>query len=130
MKQLLLDTNILIWYLYAPENLGPVLERELANEENNFSFSAVSIWEIAIKYALRRPDFSAHPKQVRNKLLDFGFNELAILAPHLYKTTLLPPVHRDPFDRLLVAQASVEKIKLWSSDRTLAKYGRHVRVFN
>jgi PIN domain nuclease of toxin-antitoxin system len=125
----MLDTNLLIWFLYTPEHLGPTLERELTNEASSFSFSVVSIWEISIKFALRRPDFTAHPKQVRDKLLDLNFEETPIAAQHLYKTTLLPPIHRDPFDRLLIAQSSVEKKKLWTSDKTLAGYGRHIRVF-
>jgi PIN domain nuclease of toxin-antitoxin system len=129
VRSVLLDTNLLIWFLYTPEHLGATLERELTNDASTFSFSLASIWEIGIKFALQRRDFTAHPKQVRDKLLELGFEETPISAQHLYKTTLLPKVHRDPFDRLLVAQSIVEKKKLWTSDKTLAGYGRHVRVF-
>jgi PIN domain nuclease of toxin-antitoxin system len=129
VKGVLLDTNLLIWFLYTPEHLGATLTRELTNDDNTFSFSLASIWEISIKFALQSRDFTANPKQVRDKLLELGFEETPISAQHLYKTTLLPKVPRDPFDRLLVAQSLMEKKKLWTSDRTLAAYGRHIRVF-
>jgi PIN domain nuclease of toxin-antitoxin system len=125
----LLDTNLLLWYLYAPHRFGKELVSKFADETITLCFSSASVWEVAIKHSLGRPDFTAHPKQMRDKLLDLGFDEILIDASHIYKTTLLAPIHRDPFDRLLVAQAIIEKMKLWTSDKTLADYGRQVRVY-
>ena len=88
-----------------------------------FRSSVVSIWEVAIKASLKRPDFQVNPEELRFGLLQEGFQELAIQSEHVLAVAHLPLIHRDPFDRLLVAQAAREGLRLLTSDRTLASYG-------
>ncbi|WP_291830058.1 type II toxin-antitoxin system VapC family toxin, partial [Bosea sp. (in: a-proteobacteria)] len=86
-------------------------------------FSAASLWEIAIKTSLGRSDFSVDARLLRRGLLDHGFAELPVTGEHAVAIDGLPPIHRDPFDRILVAQAKVEGIILLTSDNTVARYG-------
>ncbi len=90
-------------------------------------FSVVSLWEVAIKASWKRPDFQVNPAALRAGLLQEGFRELSIEAGHMLAVEQLPWIHRDPFDRLLVAQAALEGLRLLTTDRTLAGYGEHVR---
>lgn len=90
-------------------------------------FSAASVWEVAIKSALGRDDFSVDPRVLRRALLDNGYVELAISGAHAAAVLDLPPIHRDPFDRLLVAQAQVEGIALLTADATVARYPGPIR---
>jgi PIN domain nuclease of toxin-antitoxin system len=91
-------------------------------------FSAASIWEIAIKSQLRRRDFSADPAEVAGVAVESGFDELPIRAQHCALTTRLPEHHRDPFDRVLIAQAITEPVRLLTVDRVLAEYSELVLV--
>jgi PIN domain nuclease of toxin-antitoxin system len=90
-------------------------------------FSAASIWEVAIKSSLGREDFRAEPRRLRRGLLDNGWRELAISSEHAAATVNLPPLHRDPFDRILVAQAQVEGLTLVTADELVAQYDRGIR---
>jgi PIN domain nuclease of toxin-antitoxin system len=90
-------------------------------------FSVVSLWEMAIKASLGREDFQVNPPALRLGLLDQGFLELPIQVDHVLAVQHLPWVHRDPFDRLLVAQAAQERLSLITADRTLLGYGDGVR---
>ena len=101
----------------------------MQDEENIMFFSLVSIWETSIKSALGRRDFTIEARELRLGLLEFGFQELPISAEHLIAVSKLPLIHRDPFDRLLVAQAEVEGLTLMTADKTLAKYGSWVQRF-
>jgi PIN domain nuclease of toxin-antitoxin system len=92
------------------------------------AFSAAAIWEIAIKSARGRSDFVANAAEVRDALLTSGFRELPITAEHVLAVRDLPPIHRDPFDRLLVAQASVEDLTLVTADGVLEGYPACVMV--
>jgi len=95
--------------------------------ENELFFSVASLWEIVIKCGLGRADFQVDPRLLRRGLLDNGYNELPILSEHVVTVGVLPPLHKDPFDRLLIAQAMVEGITLLTSDARAAEYPGSVR---
>jgi PIN domain nuclease of toxin-antitoxin system len=124
--KLLLDTHLLLWA--ANGSLPLEAEALVLDETNDLLFSAASIWEVAIKASLGRPDFRADPHLLRRGLIDAGYEELAITSGHAAAVSQLPPVHRDPFDRLLIAQATIEGVALLTSDRLLANYPGPIRV--
>jgi PIN domain nuclease of toxin-antitoxin system len=124
----LLDTHLLVWAAYDAGRLSRAATRLLAKRETRLVFSLASIWEVAIKASLQRPDFSVMPVELHRALLDEGFTELPILPAHIAHVATLPWLHRDPFDRMLVAQAAVEGLMLLSADAALKRYGRFVRA--
>ena len=126
--KLLLDTHLLLWAATAPQRLSAEAQALFNNPDNELYFSAVSIWEVAIKRGLDRPDFQLDVRQFRRGLIDNGYLELAISSLHAVAIDTLPAVHRDPFDRMLVAQASVEGLPLLTSDALLAQYSGAVRL--
>jgi PIN domain nuclease of toxin-antitoxin system len=125
--RLLLDTQLLLWAAGQPERLSAETRRQLNNPNNELVFSAASLWEITIKRSLGRDDFRVEPRELRRGLLDNGYIELAITSEHAVSVEGLPPIHKDPFDRLLVAQALVEGVTLLTSDALLARYRGPVR---
>jgi PIN domain nuclease of toxin-antitoxin system len=126
--KLLLDTHLLIWAADGIERI-PVGARELmADPNNDLFFSAASLWEIAIKRRLNRPDFQVDARILRRGLIDNGYRELPILSEHAIAIDVLPPIHKDPFDRLLIAQAMVEGITLLTNDVIVAQYHAPVRL--
>ena len=124
--KLLLDTQLLLWAAGQPERLSAAARTLLNDPRNELSFSAGSLWEIAIKNSLGREDFRAEPRLLRRGLLDNGYVELPVTSQHAVNIDGLPPLHKDPFDRLLVAQALCEGITLVTSDAVLAQYPRPV----
>ncbi len=124
---LLLDTHLVLWAAFAPERLSAAARKLIEPRQQPVAFSDASLWEVAIKSSLGRPDFSVDASLLRKRLLAAGFDELAIRAEHVLAAAALPWVHRDPFDRLLVAQAVVERWTLLTVDALLKPYGRHVR---
>ncbi len=120
--KLLLDTHLLLWAAEGFEYLPPAAQTMMNAPENELFFSVASLWEIVIKCGLGRKDFQVDPRLLRRGLLDNGYNELPILSEHAVTIGTLPPIHKDPFDRLLVAQAIVEGITLLTSDAYVAKY--------
>jgi PIN domain nuclease of toxin-antitoxin system len=124
----LLDTHLVLWAAYEPNRLSAAAKKLMQNREQPLLFSLATLWEVAIKSSLGRPDFSVDVGDLREGLLNSGFLELPIQAAHLCRVATLPWVHRDPFDRLLVAQAITENAQLLTADRTLKGYGRFVRV--
>ena len=125
--KLLLDTHLLLWAANEFKRL-PKSARALIEDVNNeLYFSAASIWEITIKRSLGREDFQADPSVMRRALLDNGYIELPITGEHAINTDQLPPTHKDPFDRVLVAQAVVEGMTLLTHDRELGKCHGPVR---
>ncbi len=100
----------------------------LLDTGNDVYFSAASVWEISIKSGSGRGDFDADPADVVETLLGNGFAGLAVTAAHAARVAALPKIHRDPFDRLLVAQSLAEPMTLLTSDRLLASYGSTIRV--
>jgi PIN domain nuclease of toxin-antitoxin system len=122
--KLLLDTHILIWASARtlPQEAVPFI----ANADTILLFSPVSIWEVVIKNRLGRSDFNIDPAALRHGLLERGYVELDITSRHVLATGDLPPLHKDPFDRLLIAQARIEEITLLTADITVARYGRGI----
>jgi len=120
--KVLLDTHILLWAAGMPERLTESARALLEARENELWFSAASLWEIAIKSALNRTDFQVDPRLLRRALRDNGYQELAVTSRHAVEIDLLPPVHKDPFDRTLVAQSLVEGLTLLTADDLLVEY--------
>ncbi|HEX2164600.1 MAG TPA: type II toxin-antitoxin system VapC family toxin [Thermoanaerobaculia bacterium] len=125
--KLLLDTQLLLWAAGQPERLSARARKLLDDPQNELLFSAASLWEIAIKSTLGREDFQVEPRLLRRGLLDNGYVELPVTSEHAVGIDTLPPHHRDPFDRLLVAQALVEGVVLLTADAKLALYRGPVR---
>ena len=120
--KLLLDSRLLLWAAGAPERLPAAARALLQDPANTLIFSAASLWEIAIKRGLGRDDFLVDPRVLRRGLLDNGYEELPIASEHAVFIDSLPELHKDPFDRMLVAQATVEGITLLTSDGLVAQY--------
>jgi PIN domain nuclease of toxin-antitoxin system len=125
--RLLLDTQLLLWAAGQPERLSAAARRLLNDPRHELLFSAASLWEIAIKHTLGREDFRVEPRLLRRGLLDNGYVELPITSQHAVSVDSLPPLHKDPFDRLLLAQALSEGITLVTGDAQLARYPGPVR---
>ena len=125
--KLLLDTHLLLWAAGASDRLSARAKRQINDKRNELLFSAVSMWEIAIKSGLGRDDFRVEPRVLRRALLDNGYLELPITSEHTVNIDALPPIHKDPFDRLLIAQALVEGITLLTTDDQLTRYRGPVR---
>jgi len=124
---LLLDTQLLLWAAGQPERLSSAARRLLNNPRNELLFSAASVWEITIKNTLGRDDFRVEPRTLRRGLLANGYTELPITSEHAVNVDALPPLHKDPFDRLLVAQALTEGMTLLTGDAQVARYPGPVR---
>jgi PIN domain nuclease of toxin-antitoxin system len=125
--KLLLDTQLLLWAAGQPERLSAAARRQIKNPKNELLFSAASLWEIAIKNSLGREDFRVEPRLLRRGLLDNDYTELPVTSQHAVNIDGLPPLHKDPFDRMLLAQALTEGITLLTSDAQLARYRGPVR---
>lgn len=100
----------------------------MADPRNELVFSPVNLWEVAIKRALGRRDFQTDPRLLRESLLKNKYEELTITGDHAVAIDQLPGIHKDPFDRLLVAQSMVEGILLLTADPTVAKYPGPIRL--
>jgi len=118
----LLDTNVLLAALLAPERLPQEVVAGLADSSNIVYFSAASIWEVAIKSSLNRADFDFSPADIHRLALDTGFTELRVKGEDCHPIASLPWHHRDPFDRLLVAQAQSLPAYLLTTDSMLRQY--------
>jgi len=125
--KLLLDTRILLWAAGQPERLSAAARRQLNSPKNQLLFSAASLWEIAIKSSLGRDDFRVEPRLLRRGLLDNGYTELPVTSEHAVNIDNLPDLHKDPFDRILIAQALAEGVTLLTADAQLARYRGPVR---
>ncbi len=128
--RVLTDTHVLIWALIEPHRMPVTHDLVLKDRSNDFFFSAVNIWEIAIKQALGRLDFDLDPIMVLAAARQTGFAELPVRSAAAARVATMPHHHRDPFDRLLVAQAIEEDAHLLSVDPILALYGDHVLVLS
>ena len=124
----LLDTHLLLWTAEGSPRLSKHARSLISDPSSEIVFSTVSIWEMAIKNASGKADFSAHPAVVRSELINAGFVELTITSAHAIAVGKLPDFHKDPFDRMLVAQAEVEGFTLLTADRNLARYPGVKRV--
>jgi len=120
--KLLLDTHVLLWAAGQTGKLSRKTRTLLGDPDNALAFSAASLWEICIKQSLGRADFQVDARQLRRGLLDNGYSELAVTGAHALALDDLPPLHQDPFDRMLLAQARVEGITLLTADAQVLRY--------
>jgi PIN domain nuclease of toxin-antitoxin system len=124
--KLLLDTHVLLWTAGQPEKLSESARNLLTDPANSLFFSAANIWEIVIKMGLGRADFNVDPHRLRKMLVVHGYTELPVTADHALKVDSLPPLHKDPFDRLLLAQARAEGMLLLTCDAAVVQYQESV----
>lgn len=118
MKGFLLDTHIVLWAVDEPARLSAEIARVIRKERHVF-VSAASIWEIAIKSSIGKLTIGGN---LVERLTEFGFQELTVSWAHGRRAAELPAIHRDPFDRLLAAQAVIENLVLATTDRDLLRY--------
>jgi PIN domain nuclease of toxin-antitoxin system len=126
--KILLDTHVLLWAANQDKRLTKNCRKLLEDSENELFFSAASIWEVAIKSQLKRDDFQVDPRMLRRGLIDNGYSEIAVTSEHAANVDLLPDIHRDPFDRILVAQSIAEGLLLLTADSQIARYPTSVRL--
>ena len=129
--RLLLDTHILLWAAnfenFESSRLSNAAVELIRDPANAPCFSAVSIWEVAIKFGRKRPGFDVDPQVFRSELLANGYTEVAVTGRHAAAVARLPDLHKDPFDRLLAAQAGVEGLLLVTADSRLGAYPGPIR---
>jgi PIN domain nuclease of toxin-antitoxin system len=119
---LLLDTYVLLWAAGASHRLSDAVRQRLEDPAASLVFSAASLWEIAIKSGLERADFRVDGAELRHALLGAGYEELPVTGLHALEVQALPSLHRDPFDRILIAQARVERMTLLTADGMVSQY--------
>ncbi|MEQ8803648.1 type II toxin-antitoxin system VapC family toxin [Haliea sp.] len=124
---LLLDTHILLWAASEPERLSQDARDLIQDPVHRVYFSAASIWEVVIKNGLGREDFHVDPHLLRRGLIENDYSELPVTSAHTLALAHLPPIHRDPFDRILIAQAEVEGFLLLTMDATILQYQGPIR---
>ncbi len=125
---LLLDTHVLLRAAGHPDRLPKEARDLIVDETEELFFSAASLWEVAIKSGLGRPDFNVDPRLLRRGLLENGYRELVITGAHAASVDLLPPIHKDPFVRMLIAQAQIEGLTLLTADGQLGRYPGSIQV--
>jgi PIN domain nuclease of toxin-antitoxin system len=123
----LLDTQFVIWVPIDSRRISEQARLILNDPTHQFAFSVSSIWEVAIKKSLRRQDFLFDPREVRRLLVENGYEEIPLQSRHAVMADSMPPIHKDPFDRILIAQAMVEGITLLTADPVIAKYPGPIR---
>jgi len=128
VSRFLVDTQLLLWSASGSRKLPAAVGRLFRDGRHEFHFSAASLWEVAIKASLGRPDFTVKAGDLHEVLIGNGFHELPIAASHAVAASGLPPIHADPFDRMLVAQAIAEPMVLITSDERLARYPGTIEV--
>jgi PIN domain nuclease of toxin-antitoxin system len=126
--RILLDTHLLLWSVASSRRLSKPARAMILDPQNDAYYSAASIWEVSIKSGLGRKDFKVNPQVLVEALAESGFIELPVSATHAAAVAALPALHRDPFDRMLVAQAYAEPMTLLTNDAILASYGPLVRL--
>jgi PIN domain nuclease of toxin-antitoxin system len=126
--KLLLDTHLLLWAASNSKHLSRPAKTLLNDNANTLYFSVVSLWEIVIKRGMGRTDFQVEPRSLRRNLIDNGYTELTIVSEHTFAVLDLPTIHKDPFDRMLIAQAMVEGLTLLTSDLRVSSYPGPVRA--
>ena len=126
--RLLIDTHLLLWILTSPDRVSQAARDFVLDGQNELLFSVVSVWEIVIKAGLGRSDFSVDPRMFRARLLAASYTELPVNAEHVFAMIGMPLLHRDPFDRMLIAQAVAEGAVLITSDAMVAGYEGPIRL--
>ncbi len=125
--KLLLDTHLLLWTVENSPRLPKAAIKLIDDTENELFFSAASLWEYSIKYQLTPDAMGVNPRLLRRSLLDNGYAEIHVASEHAVAIDSLPPIHKDPFDRLLIAQATVEGITLLTVDTIVSRYPGPIR---
>jgi PIN domain nuclease of toxin-antitoxin system len=125
--KLLLDSHLLVWVSSTSERLSSAARSLIRNSGNDLFFSAASVWELAIKQGSKKYDVNVDAALLRRGLLDNGYAELPVSSEHAVAIRTLPHLHKDPFDRILVAQATVEGITLLTADPIVARYPGPIR---
>lgn len=120
--KILLDSHLLVWLAAQTVKLSTAARKIIEDDQNTLFFSSASIWELMIKYNLGREEIPVHPKVLYLSLQNNDFQELGIKSEHAFWLESLPPIHKDPFDRILIAQAIAEDMVLMTSDETIAQY--------
>ena len=123
----LVDTHLLLWAAGEPAKLPAEARALLQEPGQELWFSAASLWEVAIKHRLGRDDFRIEPRRLRRGLIENGWRELTMTSEHAIAASELPALHKDPFDRMMIAQAQVEGVTLLTSDDVVARYPGPVR---
>ena len=119
----LLDTHAIIWWMDQDQLLGPAAHAAISDRKNDLLISAASIWEIAIKVGLGKLTLPGEPEAVVPEMMERSrVTPLPILPTHALRVASLPPHHRDPFDRMLVAQAQLERVPVLTADGTFLMY--------
>ena len=126
--RLLLDTHILLWTISESERLSAAARAAIGDAGSEITFSVVNLWEVAVKTARGRGEFQIDVGSLRRRLLDNRFAELAVTGAHAVALATLPRLHKDPFDRMLVAQAIVEGVTLLTADPAVATYPGPIRL--
>lgn len=126
--KILLDTHILIWLIGASDRLPSTARETIEDVDNELFFSAASLWELSIKQSTGRARLELPPELLHRQLLDSGFHEVPVTATHGLAVCGLEPIHKDPFDRILIAQALSEGMLLLTSDETIARYKGPIRL--
>ena len=124
--KLLLDTHIILWAAGEPEKLSESARNMLNDYRNSLFFSAASLWEIVIKRGVGRADFKVDAHRLRKMLILNGYIELPITSEHVLRVETLPEIHKDPFDRILIAQARSEAMLLLTVDAFVIEYGEAI----
>ena len=119
---LLIDTHVLLWYLIDDSQLSVSSIRKIENPSNNIYVSIASLWEIAIKINIGKLDLYIPFKKLQKEVLNNNFTILPIEFTHTVQLSKLEPIHRDPFDRILISQALVENLTIISKDTTFSAY--------
>lgn len=122
------DSHILAWFAEDDPKLSDEMRSVLEDDDNQLFFSSASIWELTIKRALNRNGFNIEPRILYRALLDNGFGELPVNSRHAFALEMLPPLHKDPFDRILLAQAISEGMLLLTSDEMISQYDGPIRL--
>ena len=126
--KLLLDTHLLLWAAGQSGRLSAEARKLIDDPSNELLFSAASLWEVVIKSGLGRDDFKVDARVLRRGLLDNGYSELPVVSGHVVAIDSLPAIHKDPFDRILVAQATGEGITLLTTDSLVGQYPGPIRM--
>jgi len=126
--RILLDSHLLVWLVGASDRLPPEARTIIENADNDIFFSSASIWELSIKYSSGKIGLELPPRMLHRVLIESDFKELAVTASHALEVDTLQPIHKDPFDRILIAQAMWEGMLLLTSDETIAQYNAPIRL--
>lgn len=126
--RVLVDTHMLVWLSAATERLPGRARAIIEDPANEIFFSAASIWELTVKHALGKAEIPIHPRILYNALAENDFPEIAMTSLHGLTAGSLPPIHKDPFDRMLIAQSMIEGCLLLTSDKMLARYDAPVQL--